>query len=272
VIELAPGHPEIVRIVAPNPGPMTHEGTNTYLYGSGPCAVIDPGPDDAGHLEAVRAAAAERGGIGVILLTHLHGDHADGAERLAAMAAGEGVARESDSGTSPEMAPGTGSGSRGRPPVVLPSDGEEHGGLRAVATPGHAADHVCFLTPDRVCLSGDLVLGEGSTFVPPDGGSLAAYLDSLRRLQAEPLELICPGHGPWVVDPAAKLAEYVEHREMRERRLVAALGRGERSRAALLAEVWDDVPDEIRPVAAVVMEAHLQKLDAEGRLPGQLAS
>jgi glyoxylase-like metal-dependent hydrolase (beta-lactamase superfamily II) len=231
----APGRPEILRIVAPNPGPMTHEGTNTYLYGSGPCAVIDPGPDDAGHLQAVRAAAAERGGIGVILLTHSHFDHASGAERL-------GV------------------------DVILPSDGEEHGGLRAIATPGHAADHVCFLTDDRVCFSGDLVLGEGSTFVPPDGGSLAAYMGSLRRLQAEPLELICPGHGPWVTDPAAKLAEYVEHREMRERRLVAALGRGERSRAALFAEVWDDVPDEIRPVAAVVMEAHLQKLEAEGRL------
>ncbi len=244
--EQAPGHPEIVRIVAPNPGPMTHEGTNTYLYGSGPCAVIDPGPEDAGHLEAVRAAAAERGGIGVILLTHSHGDHVDGAEALAALA-GEGP-----------------------PPIVLPTDGEEHGGLRAIATPGHAADHVCFLTPDGVCFSGDLVLGEGSTFVPPDGGSLAAYMGSLRRLQAESLELICPGHGPWVTDPAAKLAEYVEHREMRERRLVAALERGERSRAALLAEVWDDVPEEIRPVAAVVMEAHIQKLEAEGRLAANL--
>lgn len=241
----APGHPEIVRIVAPNPGPMTHEGTNTYLYGSDPCAVIDPGPDDAGHIDAVRAAAAERGGIGAILLTHSHGDHADGAQRLAATVAGEGGET---------------------PAVILPADGEEHGGLRAVATPGHAADHVCFLTPDGVCFSGDLVLGEGSTFVPPDGGSLTSYMESLRRLQAEPIELICPGHGPWVADPAAKLAEYVEHREMRERRLVAALERGERSRAALLAEVWDDVPDEIRPVAAVVMEAHLQKLEAEERI------
>ncbi len=166
--------------------------------------------------------------------------------------------------------------------MILPADGEEHAGLLAVATPGHAADHVCFLTADRsadargsggarVCFSGDLVLGEGSTFVPPDGGSLAAYMESLRRLQAEPIELICPGHGPWVLDPAAKLAEYVEHREMRERRLLAALERGERSREALLAEVWDDVPDQIRPVAALVMEAHLQKLEAEGRAPADLS-
>jgi glyoxylase-like metal-dependent hydrolase (beta-lactamase superfamily II) len=234
-VNQAPGHPEILRLVAPNPGPMTLAGTNTYLYGSDPCVVIDPGPDDAGHLEAVRAAAEERGGIGVVLLTHYHRDHAAGAKRF--------------------------------DDAILPSGGEEHGGLRALATPGHAADHVCFLTADGVCFSGDLVLGEGSTFVPPDGGSLSTYMASLRLLQGEPIELICPGHGPWVIDPAAKLAEYVEHREMRERRLLAALERGERSRAALLAEVWDDVPDEVRPAAALVMEAHLQKLEAEGRLP-----
>jgi glyoxylase-like metal-dependent hydrolase (beta-lactamase superfamily II) len=232
----APGHAEILRVVAPNPGPMTLAGTNTYLYGSDPCVVIDPGPDDAGHLDAVRAAGEERGGIGLVLLTHGHGDHAAGAERFGAE-------------------------------IVLPGDGEEHGGLRALATPGHAADHVCFLSGDGVCFSGDLVLGEGSTFVPPDGGSLAAYMDSLRLLQAEPIELICPGHGPWVTDPAAKLAEYVEHREMRERRLLAALDRGERSKAALLAEVWSDVPANLRPAAGLVMEAHLQKLEVEGRLP-----
>lgn len=281
-----------MRIVAPNPGPMTHEGTNTYLYGSGPCTVIDPGPDDPGHIDAVRAAAAERGGIGVILLTHSHGDHAAGAERLAAAVAGEGGYTAGEERFAADEGRGSGEGPRGEPgrhhepdqpaevthdadsggapPVILPSDGEERGGLRAVATPGHAVDHVCLLTFDRVCFSGDLVLGEGSTFVPPDGGSLAAYMESLRRMQAERVELICPGHGPWVTDPAAKLAEYVEHREMRERRLLAALERGERSRAALLAKVWDDVPNEMRPVAAVVMEAHLQKLDAEGRLPANL--
>ena len=237
--EIAPDHEEILRVVAPNPGPMTLEGTNTYLYGSGPCAVIDPGPDDKAHLDAVRAAAEERGGIGIVLLTHGHGDHADGAGRLDAE-------------------------------VVLPNDGEEHAGLRAIATPGHAPDHVCLMTNDGVCFSGDLVLGTGSTFVPPDGGSLTAYMKSLRRMQAEPIELICPGHGPWITEPAAKLAEYVEHREMRERRLLAALERGERSRSALLDEAWSDVPPELREAAAMVMQAHLDKLAAEGRLPPDL--
>jgi glyoxylase-like metal-dependent hydrolase (beta-lactamase superfamily II) len=236
----APGHPEVLRIVAPNPGPMTLEGTNAYLYGSDPCVVIDPGSEDEGHLETIRAAAAERGGIGLVLLTHSHGDHAAGADQL-------GVE------------------------VVLPGDGEIHGGLRALATPGHAADHVCFLAEGGVCFSGDLVLGLGSTIVPPGGGSLAAYMNSLALLQAEEIELICPGHGPWVTDPAAKLAEYVEHREMRERRLLAALERGERSRAALLAEAWDDIPLELLPMAAMAMEAHLEKLEDEGRLPGELA-
>ena len=236
----APGHPEIARIVAPNPGPMTLEGTNTYVYGADPCLVIDPGSEDPAHLEAIRAAAEERGGIGTVLLTHSHGDHTAGADQLGAA-------------------------------VVLPEDGEEHGGLRAVATPGHAADHVAFLSGDGVCFSGDLVLGLGSTIVPPGGNSLAAFMDSLRLLQAEPLELIAPGHGPWITDPAAKLAEYVEHRETRERRLLAALEAGERSRAQLLATVWDDVPVELLPMAAMAMEAHLEKLEDEEKLPELLA-
>jgi glyoxylase-like metal-dependent hydrolase (beta-lactamase superfamily II) len=235
----APGHPEVLRIVAPNPGPMTLEGTNTYLYGEGPCAVIDPGSEDAGHLEAIRAAAGERGGIGLVLLTHSHGDHTAGADQLDAE-------------------------------VVLPAGGETHAGLRVLATPGHAADHVCFLSDDGVCFSGDLVLGLGSTIVPPGDNSLTAFMASLRLLQAERIELIAPGHGPWITDPAAKLAEYVEHREMRERRLLAALERGERSRAALLAEAWDEIPIELLPMAAMAMEAHLEKLEAEGRLPGGL--
>jgi glyoxylase-like metal-dependent hydrolase (beta-lactamase superfamily II) len=232
----APGHPEVLKIVAPNPGPMTLEGTNTYLYGSDPCAVIDPGSEDPGHLDAIRAAAEGRGGIGLVLLTHSHGDHTAGADRLGAE-------------------------------VVLPAGGETHAGLRVLATPGHAEDHVCFLSSDGVCFSGDLVLGLGSTIVPPGGNSLAAFMDSLALLQEEAIELICPGHGPWIADPAAKLAEYVEHRQMRERRLLAALAEGERSRAALLAAVWDDIPIELLPMAAMAMEAHLEKLEGEGRLP-----
>ncbi|MFL5873292.1 MAG: MBL fold metallo-hydrolase [Solirubrobacterales bacterium] len=218
---------------------MTLEGTNTYLFGSDPCVVIDPGSDDPRHLEAIRAVAAERGGIGLVLLTHSHGDHTAGADQLDAE-------------------------------VVLPAGGEEHFALRALATPGHAEDHVCFLTETGVCFSGDLVLGLGSTIVPPGGNSLAAFMDSLALLQEQAIELIAPGHGPWVTEPEVKLAEYVEHRQMRENRLIESLEAGERSRAELLATVWDDIPMELLPMAAMAMEAHLEKLDGEGRLPGDL--
>ncbi len=211
---------------------MTLEGTNTYVLGEGPAYVIDPGPADEAHVAAVRAAAERRGGIGGVLLTHSHADHAEAAPLLDA-------------------------------PVL------EAGPFEVVPTPGHADDHVCFVW-GRVCFCGDLILGEGSTFVPPDGGSLTAYLASLERIGELELELLCPGHGPYVTDPRAKVREYIEHRLERERKLVAALDAGERSRERLLDAAWDDVPAELRGASAVVMQAHLEKLEAEGRLPGPL--
>ena len=228
---------DVERLTAPNPGPMTLEGTNTYVVGRDPSVVIDPGPEDAGHIEAIREVTEGRGGIGAVLLTHDHQDHSGGVAAL-----GVEVAR--------------------------PQDGETVAGLTAVATPGHAEEHLCFLLGD-VCFTGDLILGEGSTIVGPRemGGSLSDYLRSLERLRELDLRLLYPGHGPEVRDPRAKIAEYVEHRMMRERRLIAALDRGERSRAALLAEVWDDVPIQLRGAAAIAMQAHLERLEDEGRLP-----
>jgi glyoxylase-like metal-dependent hydrolase (beta-lactamase superfamily II) len=246
VADSAPGHPEIRRIVAPNPGPMTLEGTNTFLVERGLRAyVVDPGPDDPGHVRAVRAAGEALGGIAGILLTHAHGDHAEGAGSLGG----------------PVLWPPAESGE--------PAEEVEAGPFRVVPTPGHSPDHVVFLV-GRACFCGDLVLGEGSSFVPPDGGSLAAYLDSLRRVRELDAELLCPGHGPWITDPKGNLDEYLEHRLDRERKLLAALERGERSRAGLLASAWDDVPPELRGAAAAVMEAHLEKLETEGRLPDDL--
>ena len=237
--ESAPGHPGIYRVVADNPGPMTLTGTNTYLVGSDPCWVVDPGPDDPEHVERVRVLADDRGGIGGVLLTHSHGDHSGAVEAL-------GIE------------------------LTEPVDGQSIGPMVAVATPGHAADHHVFMTGSGACLAGDLVLGFGSSFVPPDGGSLAAYMESLRKVRGLAPTLICPGHGPWVTDPEAKLAEYVEHRESRERGLVEALESGERSRMVLLDRVWSDVPEQLRPAAAIVMEAHLEKLRAEGAFTGEL--
>jgi glyoxylase-like metal-dependent hydrolase (beta-lactamase superfamily II) len=243
-----PEHSDVERIRADNPSPMTLDGTNTYVVGGDPAVVIDPGPDDERHLDAIRRAAEKRGGIGTVLLTHGHGDHSDGVASL---------------GVEP----------------AVPADDEWIAGLRAIGTPGHAEDHVCFLLPagsepsgPYACFAGDLILGAGSTIVGPRelGGSLRDYMNSLRRLQALELTLLYPGHGPQVSDPQAKIAEYLAHRQQREDRLVAALDRGERSRAALLAEVWDDVPEELRGAAAIAMQAHLEKLEEERRLPDGL--
>jgi glyoxylase-like metal-dependent hydrolase (beta-lactamase superfamily II) len=220
----------VVRVRAANPSPLTLDGTNTYVVGSW---VVDPGPADEDHLAAVRAAAPK--GIEGVVLTHMHADHSEGAELLGA-------------------------------PVTLPTDGDEVGPFSAVATPGHSPDSVSLLH-GRICFCGDTVLGVGSVFIDPWEGSLSAYMDSLRRLRELELDVICPGHGPYVEDPQAKLDEYIEHRMDRERRLVAALEAGLREQDELLDEVWSDAPAELRPAAALTLQAHLDKLREEGRLP-----
>jgi glyoxylase-like metal-dependent hydrolase (beta-lactamase superfamily II) len=220
----------VVRVRAPNPSALTLDGTNTYVVGAW---VVDPGPADERHLEAVRRAAGD--GIEGVVLTHSHADHAEGAEPLGA-------------------------------PVTLPRDGETVGPFGAVATPGHSDDSVC-LVAGPVCFTGDTVLGSGSVFIAPGEGSLSAYLDSLRRLRSLPLEVLCPGHGPYVWDPAAKLDEYIAHRLERERRLVDALSAGLRTRDELLDSAWSDAPAELRDFAALSLASHLEKLAEEGPLP-----
>ena len=276
-IETAPGHEDILRIIAPNPGPMTLEGTNTYLVGMDPAYVIDPGPAIESHIEAVRAAGEERGGIAGVLLTHSHADHSAGVELLGVPLL-HGKISEGDETSAPTPAEAASAEavqpSRDSGPVGQDGSAENGriGPFTLLPSPGHAADHVCF-SRDDVTFCGDLILGHGSSIVPPRamGGSLAEYMDSLERLAALGPALMCPGHGPWITDPAAKIAEYVAHREERERRLVAALEAGERDRECLLDAGWDDVPEPMRPAAAVAMEAHLEKLDAEDRLPEGVA-
>jgi glyoxylase-like metal-dependent hydrolase (beta-lactamase superfamily II) len=227
----------VVRVRAANPSPMTLDGTNSYVVDGW---VVDPGPDEDAHLDALLAAAGELAGI---VLTHTHPDHSAAAEPLAARAGGV--------------------------PVVLPTDGESVGPFTAIATPGHAPDHVCLLR-GGICFAGDLVMGTGSVFIAPGEGSLSAYLDSLQRVRALDLDVIAPGHGPYVRDPAAKLDEYIAHRNHREQLLLEALAAGARTQDALLDHAWSDVPPELRPVAAWSLQAHLDKLRDEDRLPPSL--
>jgi glyoxylase-like metal-dependent hydrolase (beta-lactamase superfamily II) len=248
----------VARIRADNPGPMTLSGTNTYLVGE-PAYVIDPGPADELHVERIVSAA--RRGIAGIALTHRHIDHAGAAQELreksgAPLAASP--AREGSRSFEPEAGELT--------VDVELSEGDLFGPLQTLETPGHAADHVSFLS-GTILFCGDTVLGEGSVFVPPGGGSMSSYFDSLRKLRAITLTALCPGHGPIVWDPAAKLDEYIAHRLDREHRLVAALDRGLRRTQELLDDVWDDAPSALRPAAALTLEAHLDKLEREHRLP-----
>jgi len=258
----APGHPGVCRIIAPNPGPMTLEGTNTYVVGSDPAWVVDPGPAIDSHIEAVRATGESRGGIAAALITHAHLDHAEGAAMLGAEVIWGGNVAVDETAA---LAAATRETAIRKVRGSAPAPDSDAGPFRVISTPGHAGDHVVFVR-DGVCFCGDLILGEGSSIVPPQaaGGSLADYMRSLDRVEELDVKLLCPGHGPWITDPGAKIAEYREHRLDRERRLLAALDAGERSRGRLLASVWDDVPEELQPAAALAMRAHLEKLAGEG--------
>ena len=236
-------------VIADNPGPFTLRGTNTWLVGRDPCYIVDPGPLMRDHLERVLSDARDRGGIGGIAVTHDHLDHVEAVAELRARAGGVPVAAARYEGADVRVA-----------------DGDVFGPLRAVATPGHAPDHLAFVA-GGACFTGDAVLGEGSVFVWPDPGALRGYLEALGRLRGLELTVICPGHGPLVLDPARRLDEYVAHRLDRERRVVCALDAGLRTADELLDRVWSDAPTALRPAATVTLAAHLDKLDEEGRLP-----
>lgn len=239
---------DVVGIRAANPGPFTLSGTNSWIVGRGEAWLVDPGPALDEHLAALETEIDARGGLGGIALTHDHADHAEAAAAIRARYPDAPIAA-----------------ARGEVDIHL-QDGDRVGPFEALATPGHAADHLAFVA-GRVAFTGDAVLGEGSVFVSPYPGSLVAYLDGLRRLGSRDLAVLCPGHGPVVEDPQGKLDQYIAHRLDRERRLIAALDSGKRTVDELLDDAWADAPPGLRPAATVTLAAHLDKLDDEGRLP-----
>jgi glyoxylase-like metal-dependent hydrolase (beta-lactamase superfamily II) len=242
-----PDH-DIVGVRAANPGPFTLSGTNSWVVGRGQAWLVDPGPARDEHLTALAAEIDGRGGLGGVVLTHDHADHTEAVPAIRARYPGAPIAA-----------------ARGDVDVGL-LDGDAFGPFTVIATPGHARDHLAFVA-GTVAFTGDAVLGEGSVFVSPYPGSLTAYLDALARLKDLPLSVLCPGHGPIVRDPQAKLEHYISHRLDRERRLLAALASGKRSVDELLDEAWSDAPPKLRVAATVTLAAHLDKLADEGRLP-----
>lgn len=242
---------QVTRILAPNPSVHTLEGTNTWIVAApdeGPTVVIDPGPDDAGHLEEVARAA---GRVAAVTVTHDHPDHAPGAARFA-----ESV---------------------DAPLLAFRLEGADHlrdgqmiraGALEVIAvhTPGHTSDHVVFhVEAEGALFTGDAVLGRGTSFIDPPDGDLVQYLRSLERMTQLRPRTIYPGHGPIVLDAAGKLRGYIDHRGEREEQIVAALGDGKVSIPDIVGVVYAEYPAEVHELAARSVLAHLLKLEHEGR-------
>jgi glyoxylase-like metal-dependent hydrolase (beta-lactamase superfamily II) len=243
-------------ILAPNPSLLTGPGTTSFLVGSASsgCVVIDPGPEDEGHLHRLAEEAQVWGGLRSILITHGHADHYEGARMLAGLT-GAPILAWSREGT----------------PTA---DEQLHDGqiiecgpdrLRVLHTPGHRFDHVCFLLEQaRIVFAGDLVAGVGTVVILPPEGNISDYLASLRRLLALDLALILPAHGPVVTGPHAKLQEYIDHRMLRERQILEALQAGVERIPEMVKRIYADVDPRLHAFAGESVRAHLLKLESEG--------
>ncbi len=265
-IALAPGVPKrldpyVTRIIAPNPGMMTGPGTNTYLVGDKDLAVIDPGPAIDSHIAALLAAGAGR--IRCVVCTHTHMDHSPAAAAIKAATGAVLVGRPA-----PDQP--------GQDRSFVPDRVLEHGDrlmlggltLRALHTPGHASNHLCYLLENtKMLFTGDHVM-QGSTVVinPPDG-DMRAYLASLELLLAEDILILAPGHGYLIGEPHREARRLIRHRLAREAKVASALARlGAPTLEELVLEVYDDVPPRLHAVAMRSLAAHLGKLAAEGRV------
>lgn len=248
-------------ILAPNADPMTLDGTNTWLLaepGARRAVVVDPGPLDEGHLRLLLATAEERElQIGLILLTHGHFDHSEGAPRLAELTGAPVRALDRRFRLGAEGLVGG---------DVVDVDGLR---LDVVATPGHSGDSLCFVLPDdRAVLTGDTILGRGTTVVAHPDGRLGDYLDSLHRLRdlaaAHEVETVLPGHGPVPGDALAIVEFYLEHRRQRLAQVRAALAAGDETAAEVVDRVYADVDPAVRFAAEMSVRAQVEYLNAGG--------
>lgn len=266
MITLEPGRTSelsgrVRRIVAPNPSVMTGPGTNTYLLGREQVAVIDPGPDERAHIEAILAEGAGR--IRWILVTHTHEDHSPAAAALA---------RETGAELWGQVAPeGELYQDQTFRPDVPFTDGAvlatPEFRLRAIHTPGHAANHYCVLLEEEgMLMTGDHIMNGSTVVIIPPGGDMKDYLDSLEKLKAYPLQHLAPGHGELMPAPVAVIDGIVAHRLQREAKVVRALAAtGGGTLEELVLTAYDDVPTALHMMAKYSLWAHLIKLVREGR-------
>jgi glyoxylase-like metal-dependent hydrolase (beta-lactamase superfamily II)/8-oxo-dGTP pyrophosphatase MutT (NUDIX family) len=258
VVRLAP---RVRRVTAPNPSAMTGPGTNTYLVGNRELAIVDPGPELDVHLEAILAAIGDAR-VRWILCTHTHIDHSPLARVLAERTGGR------LGGLPP---PAAGRQDATFAPEWVPADGErlrlEDFNLRAIHTPGHASNQVCWLLEEeRMLFTGDHVMQGSTVVIPPPDGHMATYLRMLATLPLDEIDHFAPGHGFLMGDPAEQIDRLLIHRGDRERKIVNTLRRvGPVTLEALLPAAYDDTPERMHPVAAGSLRAHLDKLAEEGR-------
>lgn len=255
------------RVLGLNPGAMTGPGTNTYLVGRRDPILIDTGAGVPGYVPLLDRYLTGRGWTrpSRVLLTHRHRDHLGGVPQLRTRFPGLAVAKMLH--RDPDL-PG---------PIDDLRDGATIEGdgvtLTAVHTPGHASDHLCFyLAEERALFTGDVVLGGSTTVIPSDDGDLLDYMQSLRRLLDLDVRRIYPAHGPVIEDGPGRIREYIEHRLMRERQILQALGDGLRTIPEMVARIYADVPRSLHPAAAMSVESHLRKLAREGRVRERVVS
>jgi glyoxylase-like metal-dependent hydrolase (beta-lactamase superfamily II)/8-oxo-dGTP pyrophosphatase MutT (NUDIX family) len=249
--------PLVTVVRAPNPGLMTGAGTNTYIVGRGDVAVIDPAIPDPVYIERVARESGNRGRVVIVLITHSHIDHIGGVVPLVEQMPVPVAAYEPF----------------GEPPFVTRTlvDGETvrlgDATLRALHTPGHASNHLCFLLEeDGSLFAGDVVAGFGTVVISPPDGSLRDYMATLEKLHGLDVARIFPGHGPVIDDGKGKLAEYISHRRDRERQVIEALQAGDSEIPTMVKRIYADVPEALHPMAERSVLAHLEVLEADERV------
>ena len=251
--------PRVRRIVAPNPGPMTGPGTNTYVIGDTELAVIDPGPAIPSHVEAILACVGER--LRYVVCTHTHPDHSPGAAVLAAKTGATLVGRVTADDRHQDLT--------FQPEAQVEDDARIAGDgwtLRAIRTPGHVDNHVCYLLEEEgVVFAGDHIMNGSTVVIVPPGGSMAHYIASLKRLLEYDVRTVAPGHGDLIPDCRAEVEKLVRHRMMREAKVARALVLEPQSLDTLVVSVYDDVDPAMHEWAKLSLLAHLIKLESEGR-------